>query len=106
MYNQIVNLFAWPWEADDRDTGKLVNLSAKEDMYNQIVNLKHGILVKEGRALNLQGNMCVDNAGTALDSGNDGCAWYEWNQDHCWSGLYDDDDFAAGKMCCTCGGGD
>lgn len=37
------------------------------------------------------------------DITNDGCSWYNEYPDSC--GLFDDDDFFANTMCCSCGGG-
>ena len=48
---------------------------------------------------------CLDTADGRTDSDGDGCGW--WYVDapaDC--GSYDDDDFAAGEVCCACGGGD
>ena len=46
--------------------------------------------------------VCTDtNAG--MDSGNDGCSWYSMYPEYC--GNYDDEDFTASSMCCSCGGG-
>ena len=46
---------------------------------------------------------CEDSAGDATDSYGDGCEWYDENPGDC--GSYDDDDFSASEMCCTCKGG-
>ena len=40
----------------------------------------------------------MDNGAT--DSSGDTCIWYEENHRHC--GDYDDDDFDARDLCCSC----
>lgn len=47
--------------------------------------------------------VCEDTEGGARDSGNDSCSWYEMYPHRC--GDYDDEDFTASSMCCTCSGG-
>jgi len=46
---------------------------------------------------------CEDTDNGATDSWGDDCAWYDDHPNGC--GQYDDDDFTASEMCCTCGGG-
>jgi len=46
---------------------------------------------------------CVDTNNDFTDYEGNSCEWYEWEYDYC--GDYDDDDFDADKMCCSCGGG-
>ena len=48
---------------------------------------------------------CVDSANGATDSGGDGCSWYDEQPasdlpTDCLQ--YDDDDFVAREMCCSC----
>ena len=43
---------------------------------------------------------CFDTNDNAVDSYGDTCTWYEYNRYYC--GDYDDDDFDARKMCCSC----
>ena len=43
---------------------------------------------------------CFDTNDNAVDSYGDTCGWYEYNRRYC--GDYDDDDFDARKMCCSC----
>ena len=74
-----------------------------EGEYKKVQAIKDKILAAEGKALNLQ--TCQDTAEGAKDNGGDGCDWYVNNNDSCFTGTYDDDDFVAQKMCCTCGGG-
>ena len=51
-----------------------------------------------------QGNtQCQDSNNGAVDSGGDGCGYYESYPDACSTGTYDDDDFTASTMCCGCG---
>ena len=47
--------------------------------------------------------VCLEMDGEARDSGNDSCTWYAMYPGSC--GSYDDGDFVAGDMCCSCGGG-
>jgi hypothetical protein len=49
---------------------------------------------------------CADTTNGALDSGGDGCEYYELFPSSCFTGTYDDFDFTASDMCCACGGGD
>lgn len=44
---------------------------------------------------------CVNSDGAAIDVDGDACAAYQAG----WCGYYDDSDFSANDMCCTCGGG-
>merc|ERR1712038_739450 len=46
---------------------------------------------------------CENTDNGATDSWGDDCAWYDDHPNGC--GQYDDDDFTASEMCCTCGGG-
>merc|ERR1712032_1608871 len=45
-----------------------------------------------------------DANGTLVDTGLDGCEWYNVNVDSC--GHYDTDTFKANDACCACWGGD
>ena len=47
--------------------------------------------------------VCEDTAGDRVDSGGDGCSWYEGNTEYC--GMFADDDFNSNDHCCVCGGG-
>jgi hypothetical protein len=49
--------------------------------------------------------ICTDTTNGALDSGGDGCEYYELYPSSCFTGTYDDFDFTASDMCCACGGG-
>ena len=51
----------------------------------------------------LLGGDCEDQDQVVSDAYGDGCAWYNDNTDQC--GVYDDDDFTAAILCCSCGGG-
>ena len=44
--------------------------------------------------------MCTDSNGWGADIGGDGCDWYIGLEEYC--GWYDDSDFHANEMCCTC----
>ena len=46
---------------------------------------------------------CVDSANGKTDRDGDGCTYYDANLEEC--GYYDDDDFKANDLCCSCGGG-
>ena len=47
---------------------------------------------------------CTDTNSGTTDSYGDGCEWYTWETyQEC--GFYDDSDFDAVEMCCSCGGG-
>ena len=46
---------------------------------------------------------CRDTDNGAVDTGRDGCDWYEQNEGFC--GNYDNLLFKASEMCCICGGG-
>jgi len=45
-------------------------------------------------------DICYDTNYGATDKEGDGCSWYIENSDYC--GDYDDDDFRAESMCCSC----
>lgn len=49
------------------------------------------------------GGGCQDTSNGATDSYGDGCFWYD--NYPCGCGYYDDGDFVADDMCCSCGGG-
>ena len=49
---------------------------------------------------------CQDTDGSAEDSYGDDCSYYDSNRGDCAYGSWDDADFTAANMCCTCGGGD
>lgn len=49
------------------------------------------------------GGGCQDTTDGATDSYGDGCEWYD--NYPCGCGYYDDGDFVADDMCCSCGGG-
>ena len=49
-------------------------------------------------------DICYDTDNGATDIWRDGCSWYNDNVDKC--GKYDDDDFKAKSMCCSCKPGD
>jgi hypothetical protein len=53
------------------------------------------------QAVNL--NECLDSNNGATDAAGDSCAWYAANPGYC--GVFDDYNFNAGSMCCSCGGG-
>ena len=46
---------------------------------------------------------CKEQDFGAKDNGGDSCDWYMSNERMC--GVYDDDDFDAKAMCCSCDGG-
>merc|ERR1719215_1296697 len=46
---------------------------------------------------------CTDSNNGATDMYGDGCTWYDSNRGGC--GDYDDSDFTAHIMCCSCSGG-
>jgi len=49
---------------------------------------------------------CVDNTNGTTDAKGDGCSWYDENDENtAGCGIYDNRDFAAKVMCCSCGGG-
>lgn len=49
-------------------------------------------------------DICYDTNYGATDFYGDGCSWYNDNSDKC--GDYDDYDFRAKLMCCSCKTGD
>jgi len=48
-------------------------------------------------------NDCEDSANGKTDRDGDGCTYYDANSAEC--GYYDDADFTAKELCCSCGGG-
>lgn len=46
---------------------------------------------------------CIDTDKSRTDIYGDHCSWYENSESQC--GNYDDNDFVASELCCTCGGG-
>ena len=49
---------------------------------------------------------CQDQAFGAVDNGGDGCEWYVGSNTEYCAGTFDDSDFTASTMCCSCGGGE
>ena len=47
-------------------------------------------------------DVCIDSDNGKTDTDGDGCEWYDANLGHC--GDYDDDDFRAKELCCSCKG--
>ena len=47
--------------------------------------------------------VCLDTEGEGRDTGGDSCTWYASYPSSC--GNFDDDDFIASMMCCSCNGG-
>ena len=45
---------------------------------------------------------CFDSNNDATDTEKNGCDWYDIYGS---CGFFDDDDFIANEMCCSCGGG-
>jgi hypothetical protein len=56
--------------------------------------------------LNLAGVECRDNDAGVSDITGDNCAsWYNTHPNTCFEDLFRDEDFYAGDLCCSCGGG-
>ena len=48
-------------------------------------------------------DVCVNSDNGKTDEDGDGCSYYDSSMGEC--GEYDDDDFKAKELCCSCGGG-
>ena len=61
------------------------------------------ILTSSGECID--SNIDADGDAT-YDSSGDGCDWYNTDSRIASCGNWDDSDFTANQMCCSCGGGD